>query len=116
MINYMQSNQELSTHAKVIDEEVWRKLTHTILVRDSDSSLKLLDNISDVYNIDAKSVIKDYFNYIIRYRSEFITKKFLKFVEVVMHTGDPNVSHLRSYVILSLQQLFVEESSAPSVL
>lgn len=112
MINYMQSNQDLSMHAKVIDEDVWRKLTDTVSARDATSSLELLDTISDEYNIDAKSVIKDYLNYIIRYRPEFLTKSFLKFAEFVMHSGDPNVPHLRSYVILCLQDLLAGECTA----
>lgn len=112
MINYMQSNQDLSTHAKVIDEGVWIKLTDTVSARDANSALLLLDTISDEYNIDAKSVIKDYLNYIIRHRPEFITKSFLKFTEFVMHSGDPNVSHLRSYVILCLQDVLAGECTA----
>lgn len=112
MINYMQSNQDLSTQAKVIDEDVWRKLTDTVLKNDVNSSLEFLDNISNEYNIDAKSIIKDYLNYIIRHRQEFLTKSFLKFAEFVMHSGDLNVSHLRSYVILCLQSLLVGESIA----
>ena len=112
MINYMQSNQDLSTHAKVIDEDVWKKLTDTVLGHNVNSSLELLDTISDEYNIDAKSVIKDYLNYIIRHRPEFLTEAFLKFAEFVMHSGDPNVSHLRSYVILCLQGLLAGVSTA----
>jgi replication factor C subunit 3/5 len=112
MINYMQSNQDLSTHAKVIDEGVWIKLTDIVSARDANSALLLLDTISDEYNIDAKSVIKDYLNYIIRHRPEFITKSFLKLTEFVMHSGDPNVSHLRSYVILCLQDMLVGECTA----
>lgn len=112
MINYMQSNQDLSTHARVIDKAVWGKLTSTILGPNINNSLELLDTISDEYNIDAKSVIKDYLNYIIRYRPEFLTKGFLKFAEFVMHSGDPNVPHLRSYVILCLHDLLAGESIA----
>ena len=112
MINYMQSNQDLSTHAKVIDEDVWQKLTDTVSARDATGSLKLLETISDEYNIDAKSAIKDYFNYIIRHRPEFLTKSFLKLAEFVMHSGDPNVSHLRFYVILCLQDLLADGCTA----
>lgn len=112
MINYMQSNQDLSMHTKVIDEDVWKKLTDTVLGNNVSSCLELLETVGDEYNIDAKSVIKDYMNYIIRYRPEFLTKNFLKFVEFVMHNGDPNVSHLRTYMILCLHDLLAGEPTA----
>lgn len=115
MINYMQSNQDLSTHAKVIDESVWRKLTDTVLEHNISISLEFLDNISDEYNIDAKSVVKDYLNYIIRYRPEFLTKKFLNLADFVMHSREPNVSHLRSYVILGIQDMLTGVSEGVSI-
>ena len=109
MINYMQSNQDLSESARVIDGDTWEKLTKCLLDKRIEDTHLLLNIISSEYNIDTRSIIKDYLNYIIRYRSEFITHKFLKFAEFIMHQGDANISHIKSYAILSLQELFVEK-------
>ena len=111
MINYMQSNQDLSESTQVIDESIWKQLTEYILSRRTEDTYALFDGISIEYNIDTKSIIKDYLNYIIRYRSRFISHDFLKFVEFIMHQGDSNISYIRSYTILSLQDLFKNSSS-----
>ena len=116
MINYMQSNQDLSNHTKVIDEDTWTNLTSMILYRTPEETRAVLDDISDEYNIDARSVIKDYLNYIIRYRSELITAKFLKFAEFVMHGGDTDVTHMRFYTIIGLQELLKAVPPAGEVL
>lgn len=111
MINYMQSNQDLSMDTKVIDDDTWRELTATILQRTPEETRVVMDDISEKYNIDARSVIKDYLNYIIRHRSELITTEFLKFAEFVMHIGDTNITHMRFYTIVSLQELLTRASS-----
>ena len=106
MINYMQSNQDLSESTRVIDESVWNQLTDYILDKRTEDTYALLDSISSEYNIDTRSIIKDYLNYIIRNRSAFVTQDFLKFAEFVMHQGDTKIAHLRSYTVISLQELF----------
>lgn len=116
MINYMQSNQDLSESTRVIDESVWNQLTDYILEKRTTDTHDLLDGVSIEYNIDTRSIIKDYLNYIIRYRSAFVTHDFLKFAEFVMHQGDTKIAHLRSYTVISLQELFgsgVPDNGAP---
>ena len=106
MINYMQSNQDLSDSTRIIDDDVWNKLILSIH-GDRNDIIKMLDSISNNYNIDAKGVIKDLFNYIIRYKSNYITRDFLKLLEFIMHSGDININHLRNYVIIGLQEILV---------
>ena len=106
MINYMQSNQNLSDSTRIIDDDVWNKLILSIH-GDRNDIIKMLDSISNNYNIDAKGVIKDLFNYIIRYKSNYITRDFLKLLEFIMHSGDININHLRNYVIIGLQEILV---------
>ena len=107
MINYMQSNQDLSVSTKVIDENTWNNLTKSIQNKDGKTH-EILDTISLEYNMDMRNILKDYLNYIIRYRSEFITKDFLNFVEFIMHLPDPNLEHVRIYAVARLQDMFVK--------
>ena len=106
MINYMQSNQHLLEDQKVIDTKVWENLTYVLQKQDKlGNIINLIDNISSTYNIETKNLIKDYLNYIIRYKSNYISKDFLNYAEFIMHLHDPKVEHVRNYSIIRLQNL-----------
>ena len=62
--------------------------------------------ISQTYNIETKNLLKDYLNYIIRYKSKYVSKKFLNYAEFIMHLQDPKVDHVRNYSVIRLQRLF----------
>ena len=105
MINYMQSNQSLSIETKVINENTWNNLTISIQRNNTQDTQDLFNCISSEYNIDIRSVIKDYLNYMIRYNPQYVTKDFLKFVEFIMHLSDSNIEHICRYTIITLQGL-----------
>ena len=63
--------------------------------------------ISIMYNIDIKNIIKDYFNYIIRYKSEYITDKFLNIIEYVLHNPESNNEYQINFLFYSLLDLKV---------
>jgi len=107
MINYMQSNQNLIGEQKVIGRDIWGNLT--TLLEDPDSvsaALGYIEEISCTYNIEIKNLVKDYLNYIIRYRSDYVSMDFLKFAEFVMHMHDPKVEHVKNYSVMRLHGLF----------
>jgi len=107
MINYMQSNQNLIGHSEVIDNSIWENLTQVLL--SNTAREKIIENfisISKKYNIEIKNIIKDYLNFIIRFKPMFVTSNFLNFVEHIMHIQEPNISYLLSYTILRLKVLF----------
>tara|TARA_B100000902_G_C27314601_1_gene920476 strand:+ start:441 stop:1379 length:939 start_codon:yes stop_codon:yes gene_type:complete len=107
MINFMQSNQNTLGDQKVLDIEVWNNYTKVLC---GEYFLKegpcLLDDISNDYNIETKHLIKHYLNYIIRYKSEYISPEFMKFADFIMHLQDPNVEHLKMYSIIRLHNIF----------
>ena len=107
MINYMQSNHSLDGTHKVMDEDIWKDLTDILCGKEYlTNGPKYLDSISQDYNIEMKNIIKDYLNYIIRYKSEFLTKDFLMFAEFISHLQDPNVEHCKIYSVIRLNSLF----------
>jgi hypothetical protein len=59
-------------------------------------------NISVMYNIDKKNIIKNFFNYIIRNKPTIVNSKFLSFVENIMHVEEYNN---KIYVNHSLNKL-----------
>lgn len=107
MINYMQSNQNIMSEHKVLDDKLWETFTEIVCADDfQETGPSFLDTISNDYNIEAKNIIKDYLNYIIRYKSQFLTRDFLKFAEFIMHLQDPNVEHIKIYSVIRLNTLF----------
>jgi DNA polymerase III delta prime subunit len=111
MINYIQSNQNVLHEHQVIDNSVWHDLTD-LLNDPSKYSLAsdYIDTISNTYNIEIKNIIKDYLNYIIRYKKEFISADFFDFIEFIMHISDISSSknHLKEYTIIKLHHFFTK--------
>ena len=105
MINYMQSNQHSMQEQKVIDNNVWNTLTQSIKNSRIDDSIRMIQTISSTYNIEIKNIIKDYLNFIIRHHPEYITSKFLKFAEFIMHLKESNTDYITKYTIISLHDL-----------
>lgn len=103
MINFIQSNQNIHD-ISIIDKNVWEKLYHYI--HDIEESMKYINDISVLYNIDKKNIIKDFINYIIR--TYTVNRDFLLFVENVMHNQDINNNHIY-YSLLRLSSFITKE-------
>ena len=108
MINYIQSNQYIINNKEVVDEDIWNHLT--ILLQNKSKymdAIKQLHKISSDYNIEIKNIIKDYLNYIIHHKPEYLNSSFLKFTEFMMHLNEPCVDHVVQYTVLKLNTLFL---------
>ena len=107
MINYMQSNQDVIGNHKIIDNNVWDTFTD-ILVNDNflEQSLDFIHQISNEYSIEITKIIKDYLNYIIRHKSQFVSQELLKFTEFIVHLQHPNIDHLVIYYVVRINTIF----------
>jgi len=111
MINYIQSNQHNITNNSIINHSTWENLTNTIKNKNSnDKSISLFYQISNEYNIDIKNIIKEYLNYIIHKRYEYLSHSFLKFTEFVIHLINPDNYQIISYIVLKLNYFFTIDS------
>ena len=81
MINYMQSNEQIIHDKKIIQDDLWNKMTENIKNATLDVNLQFIREISNDYNIEKKNIIKNYLNYIIRTHKDIVTITFLDFVE-----------------------------------
>ena len=106
MINYIQSNQHMLNNHKVINLCIWQKLTEQIKGDDYNKAIHMIDTISEEYNIEIKNIIKDYLNYIIRNKPEFVTNKFLNFSEFVMHLEDSVNEYIKKYTVITLHTIY----------
>ena len=108
MINYMQSNQNLIGHSEIIDNNVWENLTKSFLDKETrEKIIEMFIFISSKYNIEIKNIIKDYLNFIIRFKPEYVNENLLNFIEHIMHIQEQNISYLLSYTILKLKSLLI---------
>ena len=113
MINFMQSNQDivkLQNDSKyefnIIDNDVWENLIEKFQKKVKIEVLNAtVYNISVMYNIDKKNIIKDFLNYIIRKHSKFVNEDFLSFVENVMHSQVQNINVHINYSLTKLSSL-----------
>ena len=114
MINFIQSNQdvmknsaECETIVTIIDNDVWDNLLGKLTKREKiENTCTYVHLISIKYNVDKKNIIKDFLNYIIRNKTQYINTELLKFVENLMHSQNLNnnnhiyysISRLSSFV------------------
>ena len=104
MINYMQSNEQIIYNKKIIQTELWDKITDDIKNKDLDENLHFISKLSNEYNIEKKNIIKNYLNYLIRNKKHLINNSFLSFVENIMHISELNTDYMIPYSILKLNK------------
>jgi DNA polymerase III delta prime subunit len=100
MINFIQLNQNIKQwEENIITDAVWERI-YEILNTDKDNFTELLQYIHDVgiqYNTDKKTIVKSYFQYIIRNKKHLVHPAFLKHVEKITHFQGTNVEHMLMY-------------------
>jgi replication factor C subunit 3/5 len=109
MINFIQLNQNINQwENNIITDGIFEKI-HCLLVNKSTQKndiFEYINNISIQYNTDKKTLIKNYFNYIIRNKKTIITNKFLKIIEGTMHVTDSNIHHILTFFIIHLKEFY----------
>lgn len=99
MINFIQLHQNYECmQSNIITSDTWQRMTKIV---DGDSSIdihKYIQQLSVQYNIDKKTIIKEYFNYIMRNHPEKINIKYLTNIELILHTSDTNCTNVINYM------------------
>jgi replication factor C subunit 3/5 len=108
MINFIQLNQNINnctSELKIMDKSIWDDLTNIIKLNNNNINniREYINEIGIQYNVDKKKIVKDYLNFIIRYKEEIVTTEFLNFVENIMHIQDCKNTYILNYVIIKLQ-------------
>jgi DNA polymerase III delta prime subunit len=103
MINYMQSNQHIILNMKVINNNIFDEMTKLIKKKNVKVFSNYIYEISDSYNIDNKTIIKDYCAYLIRSNRVKLTRIFLKIIEEIVHNLETNCKNQIYYLFYSLE-------------
>ena len=99
MINFIQLHQNGNgIESNIITPSIWIKLKEIIEDINSDDIQKYIHDISITYNVDKKTIIKQYYDYIVRNHPEKITPKYLRDIEVIMHMDGTDCENIINYM------------------
>jgi DNA polymerase III delta prime subunit len=104
MINYMQSNEKSISNKKIIKNDLWDELIDLIKNNDTKYIIKYINTLTVEYNVEKKYIVKQFLNYLIRYKKEYITNDFLNSIENIMHIPDLNIEYMIPYIVIKLQK------------
>ena len=100
MINYIQLNQHTTIlPEEIVSNQLWENIYNKLLKKEYDACKKYIYDISVQYNLDKKSILTQYFNYIIQYKPELITTELLSYIENIVHNQSNNISELIDYFL-----------------
>jgi len=99
MINFIQLHQNYECmQSNIITSDTWQKMTKIV---DGESIIDIheyIQQLSVQYNIDKKTIIKEYFNYVVRNHPEKINVAYLTNIELILHTTDTNCTNVINYM------------------
>jgi len=119
MINYIQTNQDNLQDLHVITNHVWDNMVE--LFRKSTAPDDVSDittyfrEISSMYCIDPRTIIKQFLYYIVRHRpAEFVTTNILNSIEHIIHLHHIRTEYIIHYFILKFRGYFTCHSLPPT--
>jgi len=112
MINFIQLNQNINNKKKnsileenIVTDQLWENI-HIFVESNKENWKEYLNEISIKYNIDIKTILKNYLNYIINFKPEKLNNDFFIIVETIMHSNDSNINNILEYFILHIRKNF----------
>lgn len=111
MINFIQLNQNLS-QLEWENKIVNRSILEGIHMKLSDKFEKIADIIGYIHlnsiqiNIDKSTIMNNYFDFVIRNKSELVTPQFLNIIGDILHSSDAKTDVALSYCCHQLRALY----------
>jgi replication factor C subunit 3/5 len=104
MINFIQLHQnESSFQSSLVVDTLWETL-HGLFQKGNISELyQWIHQTSLNCNLDIKTIIKHYFNYMIKHQYEYVNCFFLNLVETIMHNYDANIEYILDFFIYQIR-------------
>ena len=99
MINFIQLHQSYDCmQSNIITNDIWKKMKDMVDMSSAQEFHMYIHQVSIQYNIDKKTIIKDYYNYIVRNYPDKITIPYLTNIEVILHKTDMDCSNMLNYM------------------
>ena len=106
MINYMQTNQDNINNNYIISNKNF-SLLYKKLNKNETEIKKYINILSSDYNMDKKTIIKNFLNYIIENHIEVISCELLSYIEDIMHDNTIEPDLFVYGIILKLKDLII---------
>jgi DNA polymerase III delta prime subunit len=108
MINFIQLNQNLiEWSSSIITNKIWEKIYNLHSNNKTEELKEYIQETSINYNIDKKSIIIKYFNYVIRNKIKNIKKTFIDNTEVVIHSDKTDLNTTFDYFCENFKDCYV---------
>ena len=109
MVNFLQSNhtQMDGYSLKIISAEFWESLLSkfkSINDKTTDVEIFIQDSCTS-FNINIVTFLKKFLLFIIRHKTEKLTKKFFTMTKNIMHNIETNENYLLHYFIIEFSEL-----------
>lgn len=105
MINHIQSNQNIFVNTKVLNNIIFTEITGIIKQKNYKLYINKLYEISLEYNIDIRTIIKDYCIYLVRHMLEHYNRNLLDIIEKIMHNPTGGNDYILHYLYFLLEPL-----------
>jgi hypothetical protein len=83
-------------------------LIERIKSKDYKTNVEYINGLTTEYNIEKKNIIKNFLNYIIRYKKQYVNSDFLYFIENVMHISELNIEFMLPLCLIKLHKFFTQ--------
>jgi DNA polymerase III delta prime subunit len=89
IINFMQLNhQHIHMQNMSVSHQTWANMREVLSRGDIDSLVEFVRDTCTRYNIDARSLLNKYFNYVVRNLEDELTPELLNMAESIVHASD----------------------------
>jgi len=100
MINFIQLNQHTDILPdEIVNNQLWENIYELMASSRKTECKNYIYEISVQYNLDKKSILTQYFNYIIHYKPNAVTSESLTHMENIIHHNSHNISELVDYFV-----------------
>jgi replication factor C subunit 3/5 len=111
MVNFIQLNQSLKlneSNIKIINNHNFESIHKMLINKNLNPSdiILYMHELSSEYNIDKKTIIYNYFNYVIRNKPKIIKKDILNLMTNLIHNTDVKIEHSLNYFCYQLHDYY----------
>jgi replication factor C subunit 3/5 len=109
MVNFIQLNQNIKynqSNIQIINNKNFESIHQMFLKNKPTDIILYIHELSAQYNIDKKTIIYNYFNYIIRNKSKIISKELLNIMSNLIHNTDVKTEQCLNYFCNQLHDYY----------
>jgi replication factor C subunit 3/5 len=117
MINFIQLHQnDNNLNTLLVVDNMWNSLHELFLLNNTNDIFKWLRETAKCCNLDMKTIMKHYFNYMIKTHANYIIPSFLNIIENIVHNYDANIEYILTYFVHQIQLEYHKIKQSASII